>query len=196
MQSKHRIRLDFNAPVILSMTFISLGILILSTIFGDAVTRFLGVHFSSWKDPLMYLRLFTHILPHGDFAHYTGNFMLILAVGPMVEERYGSKRLLWMILFTALVTGLINIIFFKHVLLLGASGVVFMLILLASYVNIREGHIPLTVILVALLFIGNEIVTGMFSRDNISQISHIIGGLCGGIFGFFLRVNKSTKISS
>ena len=189
-QSTKRLGLDFNAPVILGMTFISFLILMSSEIWGDSVKRLFGTYFTSWNDPLMYTRLFTHVLVHADFAHFTGNFMLILAVGPMVEEIYGSKRLLSMIVVTAFITGIINILFFKHVILMGASGVVFMLVLLASYVNIREGHIPMTVLLVAALYIGNEIAAGLFTTDNISHLSHIIGGLCGGIFGFVLRVKN------
>lgn len=189
-QSKYRLSLDFNAPVILGMTIISFAILLAVLALGSTVKQLFGVYYSSWADPFMYMRLFTHVLTHVDLAHYTGNFMLILAVGPMVEEKYGSKQLLIMIAITALITGLIHVIFFHNIILMGASGVVFMLVLLASYVNIREGHIPITVILVAALYIGNEIVTGVLSSDDISQISHIIGGLCGGIFGFVLRIKR------
>lgn len=180
-------KLDFNAPVILSFTMISAIVLGISAYTGEGLSRFLGIYFSAWKDPYMYMRLFTHVIAHADFAHFTSNFMLILAVGPMVEEKYGSKSLLLMILATALITGMIHILMFKKVLLLGSSGIAFMLILLASYSNLRQGQIPLTVILVALIFIGNEIYTGFTAKDGISQISHIIGGVCGGVFGFLQR---------
>ena len=53
-----------------------------------------------------------------------------------------------MILVTALLTALLNAVFFNTGLL-GASGIVFMLILLSSCANIRAGEIPLTLILVA-----------------------------------------------
>jgi membrane associated rhomboid family serine protease len=58
-----------------------------------------------------------------------------------------------------------------------------MMILLASFTNIRQGRLPITVPLVAVLYLGNEILTGIFTVDNISQLSHIIGGLCGAIAG-------------
>ncbi|MBA7616491.1 hypothetical protein ES703_23787 [subsurface metagenome] len=60
-----------------------------------------------------------------------------------------------------------------------------MLILLSSFTNIRAGEIPLTFILVVLLFLAKEIITA-FTQDNISQFAHIIGGICGSIFGFLL----------
>jgi GlpG protein len=87
-----------------------------------------------------------------------------------------------MILLTALVTGLLNALFLDSALL-GASGIVFMLILLASTANIRHGEIPLTFIAVALLYLGGEVV-GALREDNISQMGHLVGGLAGAAFGF------------
>ena len=70
---------------------------------------------------------------------------------------------------------------------MGASGIVFMMILLASMGSERGGGIPLTLILVALFYIGGEIFTAVTSADNISQLSHVIGGICGAILGFRLQ---------
>lgn len=191
--SKPKIRLDFNSPVILGMTGISLILLLLNGFTGGAVNFLLAISYTSWADPLMYIRLFTHVLAHANLAHFTGNFMLILAIGPMVEEKYGQKRLLAMIILTTVFTGLCNVIVFQNVALIGASGIVFMLILLASFVNIKQNHIPLTVILVAALYIGNEIVQGITTNDSISQAAHIVGGLCGAAFGFFLHMGGQSS---
>lgn len=182
-----KLKINYNAPVILTFTFASFAVLLLSNLLGSSVYRMLGIYRTSFSDPFMYLRMFTHVFTHADWAHYAGNFMLILAIGPMVEEKYGSKNLALMIAITAFVTGLINVMFFPRILLMGASGIVFMLILLASFVNIREGTLPLTVLLVTVFFIGNEIVTGVLSTDNVSQMAHILGGACGSGFGFVLK---------
>jgi rhomboid protease GluP len=106
-------------------------------------------------------------------------------VGPIVEEKYGSKSLLIMILITALITGILNILFFNAGLL-GASGIVFMLILLSSFTNVRSGEIPVTFILVAILFLGREVFESL-QNDNISQFAHIIGGICGSVFGYKVK---------
>ncbi len=180
------LKIDFNAPVVLSVTFISFAMLCISTVFGEGVYRMFGIYYTSFLSPLMYMRMFTHIFMHANWAHFAGNFMLILAIGPMVEEKYGSARLAVMGIITAFVTGLVNVVFFPGTLLIGASGIVFMLILLSSFVNVQEGKFPLTVILVAFFFIGNEILNGVMSSDNISQMGHILGGLCGGGFGMVL----------
>ena len=184
MPEKKRIPLiEFNSPVILSLFFISLILLVVNRITGGMINSLLACYFTRWSDPLMYPRLFSHVLAHQDLSHFTGNYLFILAVGPMVEEKYGSGNLAKMALITAGATGLINVVFFSSGLV-GASGLLFMLIILASFTNIREGRLPLTVILVLSLYVGNEIIRGLFTSDNISQLSHIAGALCGAVFGF------------
>ena len=106
-----------------------------------------------------------------------------------LEDKYGSVNLIVMILTTALVTGIIQIMFFD-VGLLGASGVVFMLILLVSLVNFRNKEIPLTFVLVVIIYIGKEIM-GTFEDDNISHSTHIIGGIVGATFGFVLAGKRA-----
>lgn len=140
-------------------------------------------------DLFFYVRLFGHVLGHANWEHFVNNFLIILLVGPMLEMKYGSKNMIQMIVITAIVTGVLNIIFFDTALL-GASGVVFMLIILSSFVNIKKGSIPLTLLIVGALFIGREITSGIVVSDNISQFTHIAGGMCGGIFGFALKSNK------
>jgi len=153
-----------------------------------------GARRTSLLDPMQYVRLFTHVLVHADIGHYVGNFMMILAIGPMVEEKYGSGRLVLITVITAFVTGLVKIIFFPGTVLVGASGIVFMLILMASFTNIRQGRLPITVLLVAVLYIGNEVLLGLFTIDNVSRISHIIGGLCGAVFGVVFHAKKLREV--
>ena len=113
------------------------------------------------------------------------NFLYILLIGPMIEEKYGSINLLIMILITAAVTGIINSIIGKY-RLLGSSGIVFMLIILSSLVNLKSGMIPITLILIFIFYIANEIFSGLFKKDNVSHLGHIIGAICGCIYGFYI----------
>ncbi len=185
--NKPNIKITYNSPVVLSFTLLSLLALIIEKLTGGRAAALLfSVYRAPLTDPLTYLRLFTHVLGHADISHYMGNFTVILLVGPMLEEKYGGKRLLAMIAVTAAVTGLLNMIFFPGTALLGASGIAFMMILLSSYANSRSGEIPLTLIFVAALYLGTEILNGIFASDNISQAAHIIGGLCGGVFGWVI----------
>lgn len=182
-----KIVIRFNAPVILTFALLSLLALLLGNWTNGAAThQYFSVYRSSLSDPLTYVRFIGHVLGHADYEHYMGN-MLLLLVGPGLEEKYGSGTMVWMILVTALVTGLVHFVFFPGSALLGASGVVFMMIVLSSFTAMRRGEIPVTLILVVIFYLGGEIMDGLFKKDNISQITHIVGGLCGLIFGFTVR---------
>ena len=50
-----------------------------------------------------------------------------------------------------------------------------------------EGEIPLTVILVAIIFIGQQVYEGLFVQDNISNMGHILGGIVGALAGYTLN---------
>lgn len=180
-------RVQYNSPVVLTFFLVSLAALILGRITGGWTTRALFSVYRSPLSPLFLLRLFGHVLGHASFAHFAGNMVLFLVVGPPMEEKYGSKLLLGAIALTALVSGLVQCLLFPHTALLGASGVVFMLILLSSLSGMKQGRIPLTLILVALLYLGQEVVSMVAVRDNISNLTHILGGLCGTGFGFWVE---------
>lgn len=176
-------KIQYNAPVTLTFAVVSLLVLALGVITGGRTTALLFcVYRSPLSDPLTYVRLFGHVLGHADLNHYFSNMLLFLLLGPIVEEKYGSKMLLVMFAITAVVTGVINMALFTSGLL-GASGLVFMLILLSSSVSADEGKIPLSLLLVIVLYLGQEVYAGVFTRDNTSQLTHIIGGLCGCGFG-------------
>lgn len=100
----------------------------------------------------------------------------------------GGDNILKIIIVTALVTGIINYIFFPRVALCGASGVVFAFILLTSFTNFREGEIPISFVLVALIYLGQQVYDGIFLNDNISNMAHIAGGIVGSITGY--KFNK------
>ncbi len=177
-------KIKYNAPVILSYTIFSLCILTFSN------TNTVAVYFSSpgrlvFSDPFFYLRLFSYIAGHASWNHLIGNLMIILLVGPLLEEKYGSGKLLEMIFITAVSTALFNAVFFSSSLI-GGSGVAFMLILLSSFSNIKSKEIPLTFIIIAVLYIGSEMISSL-KIDRISQFSHLAGGFIGAGYGFVRR---------
>lgn len=180
-------KIDYNSPVVLSFVFLSFVALILGYITKGFTTRtFFCVYRSSPLNLLTYVRLFGHVLGHANLSHYINNMMMMLLVGPMLEEKYGSKLLLEMIFITAVLTGLVNNMLFPTGLL-GASGIVFMMIILSSVTSVKEGTIPLTLIVVVILYLGEQVAAGIFTADNISQLTHIVGGVCGGIFGMLMN---------
>lgn len=189
---KRKYRITFNSPVILSFVAICFVVMVLNYITGGVSNQvaFMTYH-SSLTSPMTYVRLFTHVLGHSGWEHFIGNMAYILLLGPMLEEKYGSGKILQIIAITAAVTGVINYVFFWNVALCGASGVCFAFILLSSFTSFREGEIPLTVILVAAIYLGQQIYEGIAIKDDISNMAHVFGGIVGGITGFSL--NKKSK---
>ncbi|MBR4082853.1 MAG: rhomboid family intramembrane serine protease [Lachnospiraceae bacterium] len=184
-------KITFNSPAVLGFSCICLIALLLGMITrGGSTTMLFKTYRDSLLNPMFYLRLFTHVFGHADWTHFIGNMSYILLLGPMLEEKHGSSRLVEIILVTALVTGLINCLFFPRVALCGASGVVFAFILLTSFTNFKQGEIPLTFILVAVIYLGQQVFEGIAVRDNVSNLSHIIGGIVGAICGYFLNMKK------
>ena len=188
---KPTIHIQYDAPVALTFAILCFAVLIANGFTdGWVVNNLCSVYRSSLADPLTYVRFFGHVLGHSDFNHFFGNMSLFLVLSAIVENRYGSLKLLISILITAFVSGLVHFVFFPGTMLLGASGIVFMMIFLASMANSKNNVIPVSLILVACIYLGKEIYAMVVSFDNISQLSHNSGGICGIIFGKFAGRRK------
>lgn len=183
-----KLKVTFNSPVVLIFVAACFVVTLLGTVTNGASTQalFMTYH-SSLKNPMTYLRFFTHVLGHSGWTHFLGNAAYLLLLGPMLEEKYSSRTLVEIIVLTALATALINYVLFWNVALCGASGVVFAFIILASFTGFKDGEIPLTFILVTLIYIGQQVFEGLFVTDNVSNLSHIIGGLVGAVVGYNLN---------
>jgi membrane associated rhomboid family serine protease len=180
-------KIKYNAPTVLTFAFLSAVVLVISQTLLPSLTLnwFMvpgRIQFSPYQVN-HWICLFTHVLGHTNWTHLIANFSFILLLGPILEEMYGSLMLFLMIVITALVTGILNILLFPTALL-GASGVVFMMILLASFTNFNQGEIPLTFILVLVFYLGREFFNAIHA-NTISEFAHIMGGFCGSLFGFF-----------
>ena len=183
-----RLRLSLNAPVTLAFVGVCFVAQLLNVLTMGASNRLVfSVYRSSLADPLTYVRSLFHVFGHADWNHLMGNMIYILILGPMLEEKYGAKNLALVIAVTALVTGVFSQLLFPRVMLLGASGVVFAFILMSSITVREDGAIPLTFVLVAVLYLGQQVLQGLFTRDSVSQSTHLIGGAVGSVFGFLLN---------
>lgn len=187
-------KIRYNSPVILTFTLICTTVLLLTNGVepgvppGEIAQAFMVLPTFDMTNYLDYFRIVSYSMGHVSWVHLFGNFSLMLVIGPILEEKYGSRNLLIMMLITTVVTALLHIAF-SDTALLGASGIVFMMIMLSSFGSFRQGEIPMTFILVFILYIGKEMMEGL-KEDSISQFTHIIGGVCGGIFGFIIGKSK------
>lgn len=185
-----KVKISFNAPVTLGIVLICFVVTIIGITTHGRSTQFLFMTYhSSLANPLTYLRFFTHIFGHDGINHFIGNATYLLLLGPLLEEKYGSMNLIKVVCVTAFITGIINYVVSPNAALCGASGIVFAFIVLSSFTGFKEGEIPLTFILVVILFVGQQIYEGVAIRDNVSQLTHVIGGAIGAFIGY--RFNKS-----
>lgn len=200
---KNKFKVTYNAPVTLTFALISALILLIdNTLLQNHLINALfvapgcqGSTFAfNWQSPLDYFRLFSHVLGHADWNHLLSNFGFILLLGPILEERYGSLILFIMILVTAFVTGIINACLIPTPLM-GSSGIAFMMILLASFSTMSRHEIPLSFLLILILYIGRELFSRSRNAD-IATFAHIAGGICGSMFGFLAAPKRkaSSKI--
>lgn len=183
-------KFDYNSTVILTYFFLCLGILLIDKLCRN---KFSQPFFTTYKNdsllsPLTYFKLVSHSLGHSDWDHLYSNFIKILLIGPLIEEKYGSINLLIALVLTSLIIGIVNRLLGKGGIL-GASGIAYMLILLSSFVNMENGKIPITLALIILFFVVDEVIK-LFRRkkDGISHLGHITGAICGIIFGI-LTIN-------
>lgn len=189
-KNRFKYKLSYNCPVVLTYAAICLAMLVVNWLTGGWWNTYVMScpGHPSFLDPMTYVRCVTYFFGHSGWNHYASNMLLMLLVGPVVEEKYGSGNLIFMILVTGIASGLINCIFFTTGII-GASGIVFMMIILSAFTNMKKGEIPLTLILVAAIYLGREIVSA-FTPDNVSQFGHIIGGLFGLFWGIYFYKSK------
>ena len=189
--NKRKRTITFNAPAVLWFVILCFGAMILNALTGGLTNRLLfSTYRASLLNPLTWLRLFTHVFGHVSWQHFIGNMTYILLLGPMLEEKYGWRRLIGVMAVTAGITGVVHTVLFPGAALCGASGIVFAFILMTSFTGFREGELPVTVILTAAVFIGQQVYEGIFVRDNVSNLTHILGGAVGGVTGYMLNRRK------
>jgi GlpG protein len=184
---KRRLRIDYNAPFCLSFAILAMAVYVSGILTGGwTLAHVFSIPGSAGLDQwTTYPRLLLHVLGHSSTQHLFSNLIVFLLVGPLLEEMYGPTLLIILSVITAVLTGLIMMFFFTGTLA-GASGIVFAFIILSSFANAKSGTIPLTFILISLIFIGGEIIRALSGEDQIAQFAHIAGGVLGGFAGFFL----------
>ncbi len=181
-------KISFNSPIILVFAAICVLTFFINHVTGGFSNNILfSVYRAPLSQPLTYLRFIGHIFGHANWQHLSANMTMFLLIGPLLEEKYGSQNIIAVIIVTAVVTGIVNFVFFPNAALLGSSGVVFAFIILSSFTGVKSGKIPLTFILVLVIYISAQIYDGIFVNDNVSNITHIVGGIIGGIFGFVIN---------
>lgn len=197
-KSRKKLKIKVNAPVTIAMTMLCLLFVV--------ITQQVLKHFSinlvektfsavgnaksavpfNFKNPVHYLRILLHVFGHSNWIHFSCNFSLILILGPILEERYGSPAIIIMSSVAIIVSGLLNACFFTSAIM-GADSIVFMMILLSSYAALTKGEIQIPVVMLFILFICMEFFMEISGGiKDIAKISQLAGGICGSMFGFLV----------
>src|SRR4051812_3059804 len=126
--------------------------------------------------PWTWLRLFTWPFVHADTTHLVSNLMLFLLLSPRLEKSQGWVEYLFCLVTTSLVIGLAHLAFGgNHSALIGASGWVFMMILLSTFTASEVGTIAIPTLIVAALY-GWQEIRAAFQNNHVSQFAHLLGG--------------------
>jgi len=135
--------------------------------------------------PWTWVRLLAWPFVHVDTAHLLGNLMLFLLLSPNLEQKQGAFEYLFCLVVTSVVIGVAHLAFGRSgTVLIGASGWVFMMILLSTFTVVEAGTISIPTLIVAALF-GWQEIRAALTPNQISQFAHLIGGACGLAFGLF-----------
>ncbi len=230
MQKKSKLHLKYDSPVTLTFVLLSTLILALDSFFlkGFLTTNIFICHGSKavgniaafdYKNFLDYARLFVHTLGSSGWQSLLANSTFILLLGPTLEERYGSPILLLMIVITSLVSGVLNaclVPFFTS----GSQSIVFMMICLAAITAFSKKEVPLSWIIVFILYLALKLCTSYsdfsssdsnskkqkvdfieFLTLNLNTFTSLAAGIVGSLFGFLVSPKKrnsseNSKISS
>ena len=191
------ITLQYNAPVTLTFALLSLLALALAELTDGWTTQNLFCFYkSALTDYLTYVRGLLHVLGSTDLTACTGNIIILLVVGPAAEERFGSAKVLFAMVLTAVASAVIMWMMFPTSTLMGAGGILFMMMVLASFASARHGAIPITLILVLVLFLGSEVLRAVTGTAGLQELTHIAGGVVGFLLGFLFSHSGSTAAAA
>jgi membrane associated rhomboid family serine protease len=124
--------------------------------------------------------------------------MNLLLVGPSAEHVFGSQAMLIIFIRVAIVSGIAHIpvvVVSIYTHQLGASGIVFCVILLNSLVGIDSGEIPLSFILTAGLWCTDEFIKILWKTDNMSHHAHITGAIVGTFAAYYYKGKDASNIA-
>ena len=206
MQKNKNIKIIFDSPVALTLVLCCLILFIFCKIMPQNVNEKILAFFST---PIIkqngkvinffnfspYLKLFLHIFAHANFFSLFLNLSIILLLAPQIENLYGSRLFFLMILIASLVSGVLAFCFVPFSLQ-GTQSVCFLLIVLYVFNSIKKHALPLSAIILLILFVIFSITAGY---GGLAQIVNILGGFCSSLFGIIPKEtgnSKKSKVSS
>ena len=187
-------RIIVDAPVVLGFALICCVVFAVNLVIPGTNVFFACPPLRMAKSPLTLMRLLTHTVGHTGYDHLKGNMVNLLLVGPSCEKEFGSLNLLKISFYVALASAVAHMVLGPaNGYQLGASGVVFALILLNSLLSAHSGTVPLTFVLTALLWVSDEVFRFFFASDQVSHVAHLSGAVVGTAAGYAIHADRAKE---
>lgn len=138
-----------------------------------------------------YWQFVTYMFTHGSISHLLFNMLSLYIFGTAVERRVGSKEFLLYYMLTGTLCGLASYgVYYlanTNVVLLGASGAIYALLMLFSVLYPRAviyvfGIIPVPAPVLIILYFVIELFSGMMSFDGVAHMTHLFGLVFGLLY--------------
>lgn len=143
---------------------------------GLSVVGCIKYHF--WWQP------FTYMFVHANWEHLLFNMLGVLFFGMAVERTCGSWEFLVFYIVCGIFDGLVSLLVYyltgTRVLLVGASGAIYSILLFYATLYPRSiisiwGIIPVPAPLLVLLYAVIEIVSQLVGSSNVAHLTHLAG---------------------
>lgn len=138
-----------------------------------------------------YWQFVTYMFTHGSISHLLFNMLSLYIFGTAVERRVGSKEFLLYYMLTGTLCGFASYgVYYlanTNVVLMGASGAIYALLMLFSVLYPRAviyvfGIIPVPAPVLIILYFVIELFSGMMSFDGVAHMTHLFGLVFGLLY--------------
>ncbi len=177
----------------------SLG-MIIATVFVFMLQIFLGRNFTEalllisdevWKRPWI---LATSMFLHGGVNHILYNMYGLMIFGPLLEQKIGSKRFLFLYLFSGIVAAMLSTLFYDRAL--GASGALMgvigaLVILMPDLRLLLFFFIPMPLWMAGIVWALID-AWGVLMPSGVANIAHLVGMGTGVLYGLYVRKQGKT----
>lgn len=173
----------FNATLIL--VIINGIFYVLSLTFPNFI-KYFGLSVYGCVGLKLWYQPFTYLFMHGNWMHLLFNMLGLFCFGTIVERTIGSKEFLLLYLLCGILDGFISLLIYYlthtyYVLLIGASGAIFSILLVYAVIFPRSiiriwGIIPVPAPILVLAYAIFEVVSQFFGRSaGTAHLTHLTG---------------------
>jgi membrane associated rhomboid family serine protease len=209
--AKKRYKIMFDAPVTIVFVLLTIAVYFVNIMMKESLIPMMFTCRSlkaadpeaafNLKNALDYARLILHVFAYTDFPTLLINAVILLLLGSILEERYGSLMLFIMIFIAALVSGVLAVCS-PQVPFTGTDSIIFMMIFLLSLTALAKHTVQVSWLLAFIAFTAYKAygftTTGTKNlsaiiQDNLGLLISLAAGICGSLAGFLIAPKKSRK---